>query len=392
VRSSVRSTGKTQPASLKVSIYNADDWHKVADQWATLETLSPYRSFYLSADWITAWLKVFGKSVQPRIVIFEEGRQTVGACLLTQSVERSGPFQVRRVGLNTGGEPVEERTLVEFNNILCRPGKENAVAQALGKYLQSLAWDEFAISGMSAGKMLTALQTNAFPKHPALVTVRSTFYIDLDELRQKEVRYLDTLSSNTRSQIRRSLKGYLNFGELKVEIAQDSNTAELFFEEMCKLHQSRWAARGQPGAFAADRVRQFHKTLIREAYHKQKLHLLRVSAGNKTVGILYNFVQDRKVCFFQSGFNYALAPKLKPGLVTHACAIQKYLDSGFAQYDFLVGEARYKTSLAKSCGSLAWVTFGRPNVKLAVIELLRVIKRSVKRNGLASPGPRQVEK
>ncbi|MGB0109168.1 MAG: GNAT family N-acetyltransferase, partial [Terriglobales bacterium] len=102
------------------------------------------------------------------------------------------------------------------------------------------------------------------------------------------------------------------------------------------------------------------------------------SAGEETIGILYNFVHKGKVSFYQSGLNYTKDKHLKPGLVTHACAIQECLALGFDDYDFLAGDARYKRSLAKDSRHLAWVVFARSSLKLALIEFLRAVKRKVR--------------
>jgi CelD/BcsL family acetyltransferase involved in cellulose biosynthesis len=105
-----------------------------------------------------------------------------------------------------------------------------------------------------------------------------------------------------------------------------------------------------------------------------------VTAGDQTLGILYNFLQHGKIYFFQSGISYGPDRRLKPGLVTHACAIQHYLDLGFSQYDFMVGDAQYKKTLAKSSAPLAWVVFSRPTFKTSFIQSLRQLKQRLKRN------------
>lgn len=329
---------------------------------------------------MTAWLDVFAASVPFQLLRFDEQGSTVAVCLLTCMLESRRPFRLLRIYLNSGGEPIPERTLMEFNNILCLPGKEEAVAEALGNHLHTMVWDEFAIGGICPGAVLTSLQTKGLPGIPANVNLRSTFFVDLDALRTAGQSYLESLSANTRSQIRRSLKQYADGGTIKTDIAADLATAEMFFEEMCRMHQDAWTSRGEPGAFAPGRRLEFHRKLIRTAYAKGSVHLLRVTAGDQTIGVLYNFVRNGKVSFFQSGFNYACNRRLKPGLVTHACAIQHYLDHGFRQYDFLVGDARYKESLAKNSASLAWVVFSRPTFKTLLIESLRVMKRRMKRN------------
>lgn len=362
---------------LTVSVYPASDWPRLAADWEELTEISPYRSFYLSTDWITAWLQVFADTVKPQILFFEQAGEKVGACLLTRAVDWRGPFRVSRLYLNTGGEHIADRTLMEFNSLLCRRGREQAVAQALWGYLRLLLWDEFAIEGMCPDAMLGALQAGAYPNHAITMNVRSTFYVDLEGLRRGGLVYLDSLSRNTRSQIRRSLKKCRAFGPITVQLAASLERAEQLFEVMCGLHQSRWTARGETGAFCPGRRLEFHRQLIRQAYDKGNIHLLRVAAGDETVGVLYNFVQNGKIYFFQSGFNYGLGEHLKPGLVTHACAIEHYLAMGFSEYDFLAGAARYKASLAKNSRYLLWVSFARPSIKLSSIELLRLLKRRV---------------
>jgi CelD/BcsL family acetyltransferase involved in cellulose biosynthesis len=367
---------------LSVSSYEPDEWRRIEPVWTELAKSSPHSSFYLSSDWIAAWLDVFGDTVNSRLLVFREGEHNIGVCLLTHGNGRRGPFSVQRMYLNTGGEPKGDGTLMEFNNILCSHGKEESVAKLLGSVVNKLDWDEFVIEGICPGPVLNALQRLTFHKFVASTVVSSTFYIDLDSLRDVQGSYLDTLSANCRSQIRRSLRIYGDGGAIKVEIASDASTAETFFEEMCRMHQARWTARGEPGSFAAARRVQFHRALIRHAYPKGGIHLLRVKAGDETIGILYNFVHNRKICFFQSGFNYTRDPHLKPGLVTHACAIQHYLEQGFGEYDFLAGDARYKRSLASGRRSLSWLVFTRPRIKLSLLELLRVVKHRVQGKSL----------
>lgn len=360
---------------VRVSVYAAADWARLAPHWTELAELSPYSSFYLSSEWISAWLQVFGDAIKPQILFFEESGEKIGACLLMRGEQRRGPFRVNRMYLNTGGEDLADRTLMEFNSILCWRGKEQVVAQALWRYLRLLLWDEFAIEGMCPDAVLGALQAEAHPSQDISMNVRSTFYVDLNGLRSAGLAYLDSLSGNTRGQIRRSLKKYREAGNVTVELAASLRQAEEFFEEMCRMHQSRWTRRGETGAFCPGRRLEFHRQLIRQAYDKGNIHLLRVAAGDQTLGVLYNFVEKGKIYFFQSGFNYGPDPRLQPGLVTHACAIEHYLNRGFSEYDFLAGAARYKASLAKNSRYLLWVSFARPSIKRSSIELLRLLKR-----------------
>jgi CelD/BcsL family acetyltransferase involved in cellulose biosynthesis len=362
-----------------VSVYQAGDWPQVAPLWTELSRSSPYSSVYLSTHWIAAWLEMFADSLPAEILVFRQGGAAVGACLLVACCERRGPFRVRRIYLNTGGGPPADQPMVEFNNLLCRAGFEQKIAQALGAHLRSRKWEEFAMEGICPGPILSWLQTDSFSEFPASITTRASYYVDLNRLRRSGLPYESWLSPNTREQVRRSLRLYEKLGAVRGEVARDLPTAEQFFAEMCRMHQSTWQGRGEPGAFASARKLAFHRSLIRRAFVDGAIQLVRVTAGEETIGILYNFVEKDKVYFYQSGFHYRADKRLKPGLVTHVCAIQLCLEAGYKDYDFLAGEARYKKSLAKDSRPLAWVVFSRPSVKLALIEFLRTMKARIRR-------------
>ncbi len=366
---------------VRIERYDFRAWPKIAPLWSVIAENSPYLSFYLSEDWTAAWLETYGEIVRPQIIVFTVDAVPVGTCLLVQDSERRGPFRVSRVYLNTGSGMTGDRPFMEFNSLLCIAGWEEKVASALGDHLQQFEWDEFAIEGISDSPILNWIHLKTFPELSASVKVKSSRYVNLDRLRMKEKAYETSLSPNTREQIRHSIRRYAALGSISVDVASDLSTAEKLFEEMKSMHQVRWTARGQQGGFSPSRKLEFHRALIKRAFLKGTIQLLRVSAGKETIGILYNFTQRGKVYFFQSGLNYKLDKDAKPGLVTHALAIQHCLDAGFCDYDFLAGDARYKRSLARECRTLQWVVFSRPGVRLAVIELLRAMKHRM--NGSA---------
>jgi hypothetical protein len=378
-RRKARAVNSPSPPDLpKLSIYQSNQWPEVVKLWAELDEVSPYSSFYLSTEWTTAWLQVFGQLLRPEILVFQHENTAVGICLLVRSTERRGPFDIERIYLNTVGGDTTDRTLMEFNNLLCRAGCEENTSKALAAHLQSREWDEFAVDGISPGPILDCFQISGFSQLPPIVSVLPSYYVNLEQLRQSKASYDSSLSSNTREQLRRSLKRYAKRGEVRVEVAAELSRAEELFEEMRGMHQLRWQKKGDAGAFGPGRRLEFHRTLVRQAFAKGSIQLLRVAAGDETIGILYNFVKNRKVYFFQSGFRYGSDKHLKPGLVTHALAINHYLNAGFNDYDFLAGDAQYKRSLAKDCRQMAWVVFPRPRVKLVVIERLRAIKRRLR--------------
>ncbi len=164
-------------------------------------------------------------------------------------------------------------------------------------------------------------------------------------------------SANTRQQIRRAERGYAATGPILATLAQTEDQAHAWLDEMAVMHQATWQARGRAGAFADPFFGRFHHELIRRGMRRDEIVLCRVAAGQRPVGILYNFRFQGRMSAYQSGFAYDPAePRLKPGLVCHRQAIGQAAADGVAVYDFLAGDTRYKRSLADAAETMRWLS------------------------------------
>jgi CelD/BcsL family acetyltransferase involved in cellulose biosynthesis len=92
------------------------------------------------------------------------------------------------------------------------------------------------------------------------------------------------------------------------------------------------------------------------------------------VGILYNYVVQRKVFFYQSGFTYLSDNRVKPGLVTHTEAINYYLGRSLDEYDFLAGDSQYKQSLSNAERHMQWLTFDGDTLRVRFISRLKAAR------------------
>lgn len=350
-------------------------WPQLEGGWADLAVASPHTSFFLTPNWVGAWLAAFGAARQPRFLVFHDEASAVGMCLLVSRTEGRGPFPVRRVLLHTAGEDPADETVIEYNALLCLEGWEAEMAAALRRDLEGQAWDEFAAPAMAEGPGLKALESSAFPDIPAGVVEVRSHYVDLAGLGPGADTTLAGFSGNTREQLRRSRRIYEREGPLQVQAATDAREALAMLDEMAQLHQSRWTGRGKPGVFASPRFTGFHRDLVARAFPEGGIQLLRIRAGATVIGLLYNFVYKGRVYFYQSGLRFSDDNRLKPGLVAHEAAIRYCRDAGLREYDFLAGEDRYKQSLSTDARTLRWLVFERPTLKMKAMRLLRNLKR-----------------
>jgi CelD/BcsL family acetyltransferase involved in cellulose biosynthesis len=328
-----------QAARLRVALDPAPDFAALAAEWRALEARAD-ASFFQSWTWVGCLAET--RFPHPLLLRAERDGELAGLALLN----RAGG----KLWLGESGDPALDAIYVEHNGPLlaCRD-------DACGCLAALLAAGRLRLSGVGDGVLAAARATGAV----RVLRRQPAPFVDLAALARTD--YLAGRSANTRQQVRRSDRRYAAAGPLAVRRAATVAEAENFLDALAALHQATWTARGQPGAFANPRFMQFHKTLLARALPRGEAELLRVAAGDRLVGYLYNFRLRGRVYAYQSGFDYAgAAAHEKPGLTCHHAAIALARREGAVAYDFLAGGDRYKTSLATASATLHWLDVARP--------------------------------
>ena len=184
------------------------------------------------------------------------------------------------------------------------------------------------------------------------------YFADLKQIKLIYGTFLNSLSRNTRQRINRALRLYKNMGKVRITPASSVEEALEFLEHLKRYHQSYWRSRNLEGAFSHVHFERFLNMVIRSSFADGIVDLLKISAGEVEIGYLVNFVYQSKVYQYQSGFCYD-EPKLIPGYVSHALAIEYYLEKGMEIYNFLAGHNQQKSSLSTGSEPLYWLTLQR---------------------------------
>lgn len=349
----------------------------VRDLWLDLERRSDC-SFFQSWAWIGCWLSQLPEGLNPNALIVSHGSNVVGlGVLVANRQRRHGLISSNAFYLNETGNTAVDPLGLEYNGLLIDRQFVEPVVRGCFKWFteKQHSWEELNVGGMEAtaakayGKIAEALGLAAVTRKESRCD-----YVDLDEVRQDSGDYLGKLSRNTRRQVRRALRLYDHHGPLSLEAARTGEEALGILDELKELHQAYWSWRGHPGAFANDFFARFHLDLIANHFDAGEIQLLRISAGTKSIGCLYNFVKDGWVYAYQSGFSYDADPRLKPGLVSHYLAIEHNLEQGARIYDFMAGDGQHKRSLGTNAGGLTWLVLQRRLAKFRLENALRSLK------------------
>lgn len=343
--------------------------------WRHLEDRAD-ASFFSSWSWIGCWLASLSPSVQTLLMSAEIEGELVGlGILVAAGARRLRLISMRLLALHATGDAAYDTLTVEHNDFLVVREVADEVRVAMFDHLirKNLSWDQLLLPGLSQRARHSVAEYSG-------VNLRERtnlcYLVDLKPLAEEEGAYLNQLTSNTRQQIRRSMKAYREVGPLELTEAADSATAHVFLDRLKSLHQSHWVARGKQGAFDSAYFIDFHRQLIDNCFERGEIQILRFSVGDIELGYLYNFVHRGRVSFYQSGFDYQLVEKHgRPGLVAHAMAIEHNARLGHHIYDLLAGAVRYKRSLASRSEALSWVVLHRNTRMFRFEEFLRRCKR-----------------
>ncbi|MDQ2801223.1 MAG: GNAT family N-acetyltransferase [Pseudomonadota bacterium] len=339
--------------------------------WRDLETRADV-TFFLSWDWIGAWIAELG--IKPTVLIGEAGGAMVLLGIVVPRRRReAGVIRVDGLYLHATGRRETDVIAHEYNGFLvARDWRGRAEAAAagflLGCQIGRGRFDELHIVAMLDRDQALLTPPGALVQVPFR---KPSWRVDLEAVRASGRPYLEQLSANTRQQIRRSMRLYEERGPLLAARAEDAPTALAWLDELKSLHQAHWQARGEPGGFAFPFFERFQQRLIANCVPRGTVEMLRVTAGDETIGYVYNLMWRGHVLAYVTGFRAEQDGRLKPGLVGHTLAIERHVQEGARLYDFMAGEYRYKTNLGQEGPEFVYLLLQRATPTTRMEQTLR---------------------
>lgn len=359
----------------QISVSTDYDLNQLKFDWLKIES-QIQAPFFLSWAWISTWIQSYSPAII--IVKVEYQGQLVALGLFTSSTERRHfVINAKQLRMLQIGSVSKDQIWVEYNDFICQKEHQieavNAGIKHLIKHNLFSSHDEMILSMIVKSRADNIV--HSVPKSEILFT-RPCYSVDLDAIRTQNKDYLQSLKSNTRYQIRRSIRHYEK-SHGKVELIHSTSTDEAlsFFDETAPLHIQRWYDSG----FKNPEFIKFHKSLIEKFYNEGRIHLIKVKAGDSVIAILYYLINNGCVSFYLQGLLYEQDKMLKPGLVAHSLATQYFIDNGMMIYDYMGGYSQYKTQLANRSEDLATIRIQKPILKFILENTAQTIKNLVTR-------------
>lgn len=326
----------------------------LGERWRALEARAA-PSFFCSWGWIGSWLAVLPRERRRLLVEISDGGRPVALAIIVPGTRRLLRLLNLPIALLQDSAVEAERTpTIEHNGLLALRGREAepALWTALWRALRRHGIAELRIPFVARSRFAApaGADLRRYASDPAP-------FIDFAACARDGRVAEALLGRNGREQLRRCRKAYEARGPVRLEPAGSVAEARQYLAALARLHQTTWQGRGKPGSFASPFFVAFHDKLIETRFAAGEIELLRISAGAAEVGYLYNFRYRDRIYAYQSGLAYEEEPRLKPGLICHALAIERAAaDPSVRIYDFLAGDSRFKRSFANGVETLdSWV-------------------------------------
>lgn len=316
---------------------NTDELSNFVPSWRTLWARDPYSSPFQSPEWLMPWWHQFGSDELCAVVI-ERGGEAIGLL----------PFYVYRDAARCKRQllPLGVGTTDYLDGVFAPECRRIEICRAVEVLRGSVEHDELCATQLPRhSRLLEALRVgieNRSGEAGSSVALSDgcsrMAAVTMGELPQK---------------IRRNAMYYRNRaqrnGRLELVQAAESNWEEIF-EDLRRLHTSRWQTRGEDGVLADESVVRWHREAIPLLLRAGLLRLMALKLDGESIAVLYSLIDgekdggnrnERSQYFYITAYSPEHA-ELRPGTLLIAYGIERAAEEGVATIDMLRGDEEYK--------------------------------------------------
>jgi len=288
---------------------------KLKEQWQKLSENSE-DGLFTSPAWILPWLEVYWqKSWKLKIITgFDNGKLTIFIPLYSQPECQNFIHILYPLGQ---GEPEAEEISSEYQDILIYP-KSCCSFVDIADQIMKIKY--------------TAINWRALSSKSNWIKLNE--YLPSFNQNQIGCRYLINtnkeycLSKNTKVKWNRLNKKLTNHNANFFWVNSDSINS--YWNELSKLHTSRWKQLDKSGAFSNQRFSIFHQKYLQK--NDIKVSVLKID--DQIAAINYYLVNGHTMYFYQSGWEVTYK-QYSPGFCLHQWSIE---NTQALFYDFMMGD------------------------------------------------------
>ncbi len=340
----------------------------IREEWNCLLAESRSDSFFLRWEWLYNWWSFYGKGMELKILLLRKDGKLRGIAplyvtcgRLVRTLSFLGSFHVGS----------------DYLDFILHRDFEEALLDRLFLYLKKefRGWDVLEVMDMPADSITAAYirgqdTFTRFEREPTICP-----YLNLPATWEALER---SFSTNMRQAARRKKKKFINEFDGKFVEITDARDLDRAFASLMTLSIARFREKGIASPFDDEKFRGFHSKLISELFKNKMLRLFFLNINGEDIAFLYNFKYRDRYLFYQSGFSTDWA-MISPGVVIFALSIERAIQEGMKEFDFLRGNEKYKKRWTKEFRSNIFIQLFNTGAKNDVMRRAISMRSDIKR-------------
>lgn len=154
--------------------------------------------------------------------------------------------------------------------------------------------------------------------------------------------FLSKLSPSFRKNLKKRLRKLeKDFRKIELKSYKDFSTVNEAMNIFFNLHQKRWTLKGMPGVFYSEDVRNFYVEVAKIFAENEWLALYFLTVDDRPIAARFGFEYNFKMYFLLPGIDPDYL-QYSPGHIMHLKVIEKCIEKGITECDFLKGSEPYK--------------------------------------------------
>jgi CelD/BcsL family acetyltransferase involved in cellulose biosynthesis len=322
---------------MSLSVHRIDEPHfdLIQEEWNALLARSAFNNVFLRYEWIHTWWTHFRSN--RTLFLWEVREDDRLVALAPFYIEQSVPLGPRYLKF------CSDELSPDYVDVIIESGKEGIVLEALMKEIQRHAqrWDIVDWQHLRSGAFL--LRPRVIPAHYGYSAQMSNTcpYI---RIASTYAEYCQTIAPPGLREFhlnKKQRKLFQNKGVSRYRVSRQEELPQAV-DWLFLLHEKRAQAIQRVSCFARPDVKRFHLSISRRFLEAGILNLQFLRCGDQPISAGYGFDYDRKVYFFQNGFDPAWKT-WSPGAVMLGLMVEDAFLNGFEEFDFLKGDEAYKS-------------------------------------------------
>jgi hypothetical protein len=325
---------------LKIVVADNEKIQAVHNEWNALVHSMEMPNVFLTWEWVTTWIELFGSSYDVLILLGYEDNKLVCVMPLTRKLMRlEDGFLKQQVVTFCGSLELYPDHL----DLICDKGTPQAeINNYLYEFIQFIYNDSCDVLYLPYLAELGYLSrwinehrlTHRIIEYNGIISPYILFGENISS-------YFQTMGKKKRYNIKREAKILFEQKNVEMKCLESEDDIKRGLEDLYRLHSARSQARGIESTFSSDRIMNYHLELAKKTASMDWVRIFQLKENSNIIASAYGFLFNDRFNYYQTGFDPGWS-SYSPGNVLIYSMIEYLSGKGCREFDFLGGTDAYK--------------------------------------------------